>query len=88
MRERGSSLPLLAALLLLLPLIYVGAYAALLTPAPRLGMCRDGICRERRWPAYRLGGDTAAKVFWPLYNADRQLRQVYWEEELARESIP
>jgi hypothetical protein len=85
MRERGSSLPIVGVVLLLLPILYVGSYAALLAPQRHLGMCDDGICRERRWPSYRYGGKAAARFFWPLYTADRQIRQVYWEEEVQRE---
>jgi hypothetical protein len=83
MRERGiNSLAVVFIVVMLLPALYIGSYAALLSPKPRLGMCSDGICRKQRRPAYRYGGEKAKQVFAPIYAADRQVRRAYWEEDL------
>jgi hypothetical protein len=58
-----------AAALLLLPVIYVGGYLALLHPEER-AIGRDAY--------YRVGGKSAAWVFYPLHQIDRRLRPDYW----------
>ena len=67
--------PLLAAALLLLPLLYVGSYLALVTP--------------NRWaPAapgdtyaltnYRCGNEWPSRIYWPLEQIDRRLFPQRW----------
>jgi len=62
---------LVAASLALLPLLYVGSYAALVDTSRRLVMGDDGICVVRQ---YRYGGTVAEVLFRPLREIDRQLR--------------
>jgi hypothetical protein len=70
--KRSVAAPVaVAAVLLALPLLYVGSYLALAEP-----QCEF----EQRWPTryksrcYRVGQHYAASVFWPLEQVDRHLR--------------
>jgi len=69
--------PILAAILLLLPVLYVGSYLALVQPAGTI----------RLWAGtaehYRYGGSLAASVYWPLEQADRKLRPGAWSARPA-----
>ena len=59
--------------LLLLPLGYLGSYAALADTSGQLVMGEDSICYVRH---YRCGGKVAEVLFWPLRQIDRQLREI------------
>lgn len=67
----------IAAIVLLLPLMYVGSYLALVTPSgtwlhpfePKLMMRVD----------YRLGAHRVAWIFWPLEQLDRKMRPRAWD---------
>jgi hypothetical protein len=73
----------MAAVLLLLPVLYVGSYFALVVP--------EGYLREASVQVteptpemfflkhYRFGGKVAARAYWPLEQIDRRLRPGAWE---------
>jgi hypothetical protein len=68
---KASRAPLLLAILLLvLPVLYVGSYLALVVP--------DGSLPSD----YRWGGETAEKIFWPLMRIDRKVRPAEWGRQL------
>ena len=72
-----SRAPLIVAIvLLLLPVVYVGSYLALVKPYT--GAYLDGFPLA---PSYRWGGYLAARFFWPLEQIDRKLRPHTWESE-------
>ena len=67
----------LVATLALLLLAYVGGYFGLSNPA-RCGMGRGGGYTSWVEPNYRVGGDAAEWVFWPLEQLDRRVRPTFW----------
>ncbi|QDU28522.1 hypothetical protein ETAA8_36240 [Anatilimnocola aggregata] len=78
--------PLIVAIvLLLLPVLYVGSYLALVVPGgiPRVGVSNvDGrmfrqISREHD---YRIDSELASWLFWPLEQIDRKMRPEAWEQ--------
>ena len=64
--------PIIAAALLLLPVLYVGSYVTFmaLTPNPHFAFNELGTSRL-----------TAESFYWPLIRADRCLRPAAWDEE-------
>lgn len=65
---KESRAPLIFAIgLLLLPLLYVGSYAALVTPSPYWWINH-----------YRVSPELSAQFFWPLEQIDRKLRPEVW----------
>jgi len=72
MENRSNTVPMLAAIVLLLPLVYVGIYLALVTPA------------EVFDPPYRCGGRASEIVFAPLEYIDRRVRPDAWGDQLIR----
>ena len=68
---------ILAILVLLLPVLYVGAYVAIVKPTGQL----RGDPFFDAGHDYRWGGKTAAAVFWPIEQVDRRLRPGTWEPE-------
>jgi hypothetical protein len=87
-RAVNLAAPLTALGLLLLPaLLYVGAYAALVTHEDR-GILYAGGCfvpNAIREVKYRFGGDAAAALFRPMHLLDRQLRPEHWRSGEAWE---
>jgi hypothetical protein len=80
--KRESHAPLIVAIVLLvLPVQYVGSYLALVIPGGQFDVT---IMHEGRaiktYPeaAYRMGGSFAKKVFWPVEQIDRQVRPGAW----------
>jgi hypothetical protein len=76
--NRRRNLPPLSVigLMLFLPVLYVGSYAALV-----IRVQSDLIRFERdfQWDAdYRIGGIVAHTIFAPAHWADRRLRPAYW----------
>jgi hypothetical protein len=79
-----SRAPLIVAiLLLLLPVLYVGSYLALVDP-----YCRARVDPSTRHPfrepgyifeRYRIGGKLCERIFWPLEQVDYKLRPKMWE---------
>jgi hypothetical protein len=75
MRTRPA--PIIAAILLLLPVLYVGSYLALLKPPPSQSTPYNDLL-ARRWSNYQAGGRFVEIVFWPLEHIDRRLRPQAW----------
>jgi hypothetical protein len=74
-----NAAPLFAALLLLLPVLYIGSYFALVTPG-ELGssyIYQGKYCRV--YTSYRCQGWLCVHAFWPLEELDRRLRPAQWE---------
>jgi hypothetical protein len=81
---RRNAAPIIAAVLLLLPLLYVGSYLALVVP---IGLFVDysndpfAFEPELSYDRYRYGAARVAIVFWPLEQIDRRIRPEQWEME-------
>jgi hypothetical protein len=74
--KRDSRAPLIVAIMLLvLPVLYVGSYFALVLPEP---VVRDPF--DPFFDHYRLGGRVSKVMFWPLEKLDRELRPGTWKE--------
>jgi hypothetical protein len=83
--KRDSRAPLIVAIvLLLLPLLYVGSYLAMVVPSGDGGIRIPGLAGDEY---YRFGGERAAWYFWPLEQIDRKVRPGAWES-LEIETIP
>jgi hypothetical protein len=79
-KQLQSRAPLIIAMvLLLLPVLYVGSYLALVLPPPSISTPYNEIL-ARRWSNYRAGGRFAEIVFWPLEQIDRKLRPGAWDK--------
>lgn len=75
-----SRAPLIVAnVLLLLPVLYVGSYFAMVVPDGILiGTIKVDYVRQPVISHYRTGGDITATIFWPLEQVDRKLRPGAW----------
>jgi len=73
MANSRSPAPIIAAVLLLLPVLYVGSYLALKRPRTLV---------DPYWQPYRLGGAWAERVYWPLEQIDHRLHTGAWKKEL------
>jgi hypothetical protein len=83
MDKPRSFAPIIAAVLLLLPVLYVGSYLALVVPE---GKPADRVFRENGHTVietyltpYRFGGKFSERIYWPLEQIDRRVRQDAWE---------
>jgi hypothetical protein len=78
------SAPIIAAFMLLLPVLYVGSYLALVVP--------DGFVRNDPFvdpvEHYRIGGQWGSRVFWPLEQIDREMRPGTWFAPLPPSADP
>jgi hypothetical protein len=73
MEERRSKLmPVVVALLLALPVLYVGSYLGLVRPDGIVNEAVDDPFPEIRY--YRFGDKYAQKLFWPLERLDWRMR--------------
>jgi hypothetical protein len=77
--------PIIVALLLILPVLYLGSYCALVVPGgiyPTLHAYKDPgrvnqvIIDSQVY--YRSGGSFSAHFFWPLEQIDRKMRPHAW----------
>jgi hypothetical protein len=77
---RRSAAPIIAAVILLLPVLYVGSYLALVVRRP---MVMVSLTFPTQYSAdyYRVGGDYADTFFWPLEQIDRRLQPEAWNQE-------
>src|SRR5689334_17179042 len=72
--------PIIAAVLLLLPVLYVGSYLALVIPNGRMEATTTGASTYQvRLVHYRTEGLWARRLYWPLEQIDRKLRPGAWE---------
>lgn len=83
-KQRTYAAPIIAAILLLLPLLYVGVYLALVVPGGVLitgealpGLPPPGSYRSDQ--NYRLGGTITQWIFWPVEQVDRSVRSTEWD---------
>lgn len=78
---KSSHAPLLIAIvLLLLPLLYVGSYLALVRPGVDwMNMAIGSRIPDER---YRVGGRFSEGIFWPVEQIDRRLRPGAWDWRL------
>jgi hypothetical protein len=73
--KRESHSPLIVAIVLsLLPVLYVGSYLALVKPG---GMHLPGFV----FTHYRYGHRISERAFWPLEQIDRKVRPSVWSED-------
>jgi hypothetical protein len=90
-KQPQSRAPVIVAIvLLLLPVLYVGSYFALVMPKgvrifgelPPIPLVEFGTWNAVQRPSYRehyrLGGKVSARIFWPLEQVDRKLRPEHW----------
>ena len=78
MDKRRSAAPIIAAVLLLLPVLYVESYFALVVPR---GIDQPEPADPWAIPPevhYRVGGTVSATIFAPLEAVDRRLRPDAW----------
>ncbi|WP_254509266.1 hypothetical protein [Anatilimnocola floriformis] len=68
---RKHAAPIIATVLLLLPVLYVGSYLALVVPGYHI---------PGQFNNYRMGYDYAERIFWPLEQIDRKLRPESWND--------
>ena len=80
--KRESRAPLIVAIvLLLLPVLYVGSYLALVTPCVRIVLnpriMEGGSIHV--YENYRVDGSIPPLLFWPLEQIDRKVRPGAWD---------
>jgi hypothetical protein len=74
-----SRAPLIIAIvLLLLPVLYVGSYLALVVPGGDIGTENATGYYYIRGGQYRVDGERIERLFWPLEQIDRKLRPGAW----------
>jgi hypothetical protein len=80
MNQPRSFATIITALLLLLPVLYVGSYLALVEPE---GVTYKHHIGQRRFyfvtAPYRYQGRFCTHIFWPLEQIDRKVRPEVWE---------
>jgi hypothetical protein len=79
MKKESRGTLIVAIVLLLLPVLYVGSYLALVVPGGRVVRepTKDGgVTGYRCW--YRINSTVLPTVFWPLEQIDRKLRPGAW----------
>jgi hypothetical protein len=71
--------PIIAAVLLLLPVLYLGSYLALVWPDAERFNWADS---RSDFPTYRYGTESwAGQFYWPLEQLDRRVRPGAWQSE-------
>lgn len=86
MMKRDSRVPLIIAiLLLLLPVLYVGSYLALVVPEGYWTSFVRGPLRGKSYENYRCGGgQTTRRFYWYLEMLDRLARPGEWDRNHPR----
>jgi hypothetical protein len=79
MYNSHRSAPIIAAVLLLLPVLYMGSYLALALPGGRVVVPGGPQLLSVYASNYRADGQWPWRIFWPLEQIDRQLRPGEWE---------
>lgn len=80
--SKHSRAPIIAAVLLLLPVLYVGSYFALAMPPVNQDRANQRANSGRGnygWGGYAWGGSFAAQFYWPLEQLDRNVRPGFWK---------
>jgi hypothetical protein len=83
-KRSGNAAWIVAAVLLVLPVVYVGSYLALVEPHSHLVFVRRSAVKQtpRNVSNYRYGDDVSEVVFWPLEQLDRRIRPKAWDKRL------
>ena len=85
MNTHNSAGAITAAVLLLLPTLYVGSYYAVVdtdhSSAQGISFCRSNNDRDLR---YRIYPELAGRFYWPIEQVDRRLRPAAWEDPLIK----
>jgi hypothetical protein len=79
MDKPRSFAPILAAVLLLFPLLYVGSYLALVLPGGKVVVSGGPQLLPAYASNYRVDGQWPWRIFWPLEQIDRRVRPGAWE---------
>jgi hypothetical protein len=89
MRTTRSHAPIIAAVLLLLPVLYVGSYLAMVVPggiterASTSYEMQGKVILYHSQTHYRAGEGVATwaeRIYWPLERMDRNLRPSAWQD--------
>ncbi len=81
--------PIISAILLLLPVLYVGSYLASVLPQgkvvswPVVGSSLPGHTASY-FTHYRWGYELPTSIYWPLEQIDRRIHPDTWEEPPPR----
>ena len=70
---------IIAIVLLLLPVLYVGSYLALVVPKPSATVVGGGVVRIHVVARYRIDWHLVDATFFPLEQIDRKVRPRTWE---------
>lgn len=81
--------PIMATILLLLPMLYVGSYLALVVPGGYHYKGAPFVINRQRysiesWETYRIKGQWVERIFWPLFQIDRRVRPGAWDSKFPR----
>ena len=92
MSKPRSFAPIIAVVLLLLPVLYVGSYLALVVPGeaigsllvetpgpPRITYMISPTDTSIIWENYRCGDRIGKILYWPLEQIDRRVRHDQWD---------
>ena len=81
--------PIFAAILLLLPVLYLGSYFVVVDPAGNhfCGSFTD-FSVKKYLGHYRYGGSWSERLYWPLEQVDRRVRPHAWGPRYGRELLP
>ena len=80
---KKHSAPIIAAILLILPVLYVGSYVALVVPDNAHVIPDKAHADFEGWwvsSRYRVGGEWSQRFFWPLEQIDRKVRPGAWHQ--------
>lgn len=81
---------ILAIVLLLLPVLYVGSYLALVNPSGHVSLKSSLFGNARMLNEYvehyRVGGESAATFYWPLEQVDRKFGLRSWSDLVPKEN--
>jgi hypothetical protein len=81
--KRSTAAPIAIAVLLLLPVLYVGSYLALLDPQESPDHSGLGVMRIRRYGI--LDGNLIDNFYRPANWVDEKIRPSYWNHESTLE---
>jgi hypothetical protein len=76
---RRSVTPIIAAVLLLLPVLYVGSYLALVVPRGKAVWEQNRVACSPYLIYYRVDIAILDRLLWPLEQIDRKVRPGAWE---------
>lgn len=84
-RNTSSAAPVIAATILLAPMLYVGSYYCLVdTNCNWPSHCNIGPVSPTEDLRYRVAPIVCSRVYWPIEKIDRKLRPAAWEDPLVK----